>query len=184
MYHFLEQYDVLYENQFGFKTKHSTIDAVTKFATDVSLSLENKQSTLAVYLDLLKAFDTIDHSILLRKLLYYGVRDQALNWFRTYLLNRKQFVNHREFNSSIKTIECGVPQGFVLGPLLFIIYANDLPNFLNVNKTILFGDDTAIYLSGYNLNHLYTTMNLELEQLTNWFRANKLYVIFIFESSA
>ena len=131
LYSFLDVNDILYKNQFGFRRKHSTIDAVTKFVTDISRSLDDRESTLAVYLDLSKAFDTINHSILKTKLEFYGVRGQALDWFSSYLSNRKQYVSYMGSNSTVQNISCGVPQGSVLGPLLFIIYTNDLPNQLS-----------------------------------------------------
>jgi hypothetical protein len=174
LYYFLDQQDIFYDNQYGFRKKHSTIDAVTKFITDIAQSFENKQSTLAVYLDLSKAFDTIDHTILHKKLEYYGVRGLALDWFMTYLGNRRQYVNYRGSNSAVRAVECGVPQGSVLGPLLFIIYTNDLPNCLSITKAILFADDTTVYLASNDDKYLYSTMNRELDKLTDWFRANKL----------
>ena len=174
LYHFLEQQNILYTNQFGFRRKHSTIDAVTKFITDVVQSFEHKQSTLAVYLDLSKAFDTMDHNILHNKLEHYGVRGLSLDWFISYLRNRKQYVTYMGSNSDTRKVECGVPQGSVLGPLLFIIYTNDLPNCLNITKAILFADDTTVYMTSNNMKHLYTIVNHELDNLTDWFRANKL----------
>lgn len=92
----------------------------------------------------------------------------------TYLGNRKQYVNYRGSNSAVHAVECGVPQGSVLGPLLFIIYTNDLPNCLNITKAILFADDTTVYLASNDDKYLYSTMNRELDKLTDWFRANKL----------
>ena len=118
--------DLFYDSQFGFRHKHSTIDAVTKFITDTCKALDENEGILAVYLDLSKAFDTIDHSILLKKLEYYGTRGQALDWFSSYLYNRKQFVHYMGSNSHVETSNCGVPQGSVLGPLLFIVYTNYL----------------------------------------------------------
>ena len=174
LYFFLELNDLLYDNQFGFRRKHSTIDAAAKFITDTCTALDENKATLAVYLDLSKAFDTIDHSILLKKLNFYGIRGQALDWFSSYLYNRKQFVHYKGSDSHVETIKCGVPQGSVLGPLLFIIYTNDLPGCLNLTKSVLFADDTTVYLSSKNITYLYTTMNIELLNLTDWFRANKL----------
>ena len=190
LYFFLELNKILFDNQFGFRQKHSTIDAVTKFVTETCTSLDNNESTLAVYLDLSKAFDTIDHTILLNKLEFYGIRGQALDWFSSYLYQRKQFVHYMGNDSHVETIKCGVPQGSVLGPLLFIIYTNDLPGCLNLTKSILFADDTTIYLSSNNISYLYTTMNGELLKPTDWFRANKLslnisktnYILFTYQN--
>ena len=144
---FLNRHDILYANQYGFRKKHSTIDAITKFTNDTINSLENKESTLAVFLDLSKAFDTINHAILLNKLEHYGIRGTPLAWFKSYLSDRTQYVHYRGVNSDDQFIECGVPQGSVLGPLLFIIYTNDLPGALVTSKSILFADDTTIYYS-------------------------------------
>ena len=103
-----------------------------------------------------KAFDNLDHNILLRKLHHYGIRGIVLDWFRSYLTDRNMYVDYKGIMSKEHNINYGVPQGSVLGPLLFILYTNDLPNTLTVSKSILFADDTTIYYSHSNLNTLYS----------------------------
>jgi hypothetical protein len=152
----------------------SGLTAVTELCYNIVNSFEYNQSTLAVFLDLSKAFDTINHDILLKKLEWYGVRGRALEWFRSYLSNRTQFVLYNLTKSSTHTIPCGVPQGSVLGPLLFIIYTNDLPNCLTYSKAILFADDTTIYLNKENTLDMFDYVNSDLGALSEWFRANKL----------
>ena len=174
LYSFFQSKDMFYKHQYGFRQKHNTIDAITKIIDDIAKSYDAKQSTLAVYCDLSKAFDTIDHNILLQKLNFYGIRGVALKWFKSYLSHRTQYVHYKGHNSCTKNIQCGVPQGSVLGPLLFIIYTNDLPGCLHRTKSILFADDTTIYLSSDTYNNMHIIMNQELLQLTDWFRANKL----------
>jgi len=174
LYHFLLSQLVFYNSQYGFRPQHSTIHAVNEFVDDTIESFDNNKLTLSVFLDLSKAFDTIDHKILLNKLEWYGVRGVALEWFKSYLEQRKQYVQYKNSKSTTEIIPCGVPQGSVLGPLLFIIYTNDLPNCLSYSKAILFADDTTVYLSSSNIQYLYRSVNLDLESMAEWFRANKL----------
>ena len=147
---------------------------MTKLVSDIIKNTEAKESTLSVFLDLSKAFDTINHDILLKKLEFYGIRGIALNWFRSYLSDRQQYVCYDRVKSQPKFINFGIPQGSVLGPLLFIIYTNDLPDCINRATTILFADDTTIYKSSTNLKSLYDSMSQNLTILTDWFRGNKL----------
>ena len=174
LYQFLLSKTLFYPSQYGFRPQHSTNHAVHEFVDDTIASFDNKEHTIGIFLDLSKAFDTIDHKILISKLEWYGIRGKALDWFRSYLDNRKQYVQYKDSKSVVSTIPCGVPQGSVLGPLLFIVYTNDLPNSLSNCKTILFADDTTIYLSSTDITYLYRSANQDLETLTEWFRSNKL----------
>ena len=124
--------------------------------------MENKLHTLSTFLDLSKASDTIDHKILLHKLSHYGMKGVALNWFTSYLTGRRQYIKVNDFNSNISNVTCGVPHGSALGPLLFIIYINDLPKTLTYSSAILFADDTTVFAKSDDLNQLYNQLNEDL----------------------
>jgi hypothetical protein len=174
LFTFLESNKLLYQSQYGFRKNHSTTQAILEFVTKTVAALEDKKSTLAVFLDLSKAFDTINHGILLHKLEFYGIRGIAYDWIKSYLDNRKQFVVYNSCKSVEMSISCGVPQGSVLGPLLFLIYMNDLPDCLNNVNNILFADDTTLYQSARSIDDLYKTINIDLVTLSDWLKANKL----------
>merc|ERR1712074_407501 len=125
-------------------------------------------------IDLKKAFDTVNHTILLQKLEHYGIRDNALSWFKSYLEDRQQFVSVNSVDSEVNKITCGVPQGSVLGPILFLIYINDLPNISSKLKFFLFADDTNIFLDSDDYLSLQRTMNKELKKLYQWLTLNRL----------
>ena len=125
-------------------------------------------------MDFSKAFDTVNHGILLEKLCHYGIRGHALDWFISYLSNRKQFVAYNGAVSSTKTITCGVPQGSILGPLLLLIYINDLYNVCLESVAILFADDTNLFYSGSHIETLVRSINDELSNISTWLKANKL----------
>ena len=172
---FLNNNNILYGNQYGFREKHSTIHPVVqliKYITEQN-DKRTKDVTLSVFLDLSKAFDTISHDILLKKLDYYGIRGLANSWFTSYLSNRKQFTEFQGNISSTADINYGVPQGSILGPLLFLIYINDLPSSTNLN-ILSFADDTTAYMSGHDLPELNNTVNTELNKLYTWLCENKL----------
>ena len=133
-----------------------------------------KQVTLLLLIDFSKAFDLVDHSILLRKLDHYGIRGQALNWFKSYLTNRKQFVSIGSSKSSTNQILYGVPQGSILGPLLFIIYINDLPQISDIANFIMYADDANIFLIGENLNEVYDKLITLSDALVKWVDNNGL----------
>ena len=173
LYEYLVKNKILNKSQYGFRTLHSTTDAITELVSHILHNFDQRKFTLSVFLDLSKAFDTIDHNTLLKKLYHYGIRGIALDWFRSYL-ERKQFVKYKDCCSDIKDLTCGVPQGSVLGPLLFILYTNDLPSCLSNSKSLLFADDTTIYLSGDCRKAMFSKMKADISELIEWFRANKL----------
>ena len=127
-----------------------------------------------MFLDFSKAFDTVDHTILLTKLNFYGVRGIPLEWISSYLTNRKQFLTYNDCTSQQQRISCGVPQGSILGPLLFLIYVNDLAFVSESIYTIMFADDTNCFMTGNNLNELSQNLNQELSKIVIWLKANKL----------
>ena len=160
--------------QYGFRSKHSTFMALLDMYNKVSESIDLGNFTIGIFIDLSKAFDTIDHGILCHKLEHYGVRGIALEWFRDYLNSRKQCVSFNNVFSGFKEITCGVPQGSILGPLLFILYVNDITNCSKLLKFILFADDTNLFYSHKNMEDFIATTNQELGHLSDWFKANKL----------
>jgi hypothetical protein len=171
---FINKHKLLYKLQFGFREGHSTGMAVTLLVDKIVQALENKHFALSIFLDFSKAFDTVDHSILLSKLELYGIRGLAHNLINNYLSNRKQFVQIDGINSYSKTIQCGVPQGSILGPLLFLIYINDLPEVSTFLQTTVFADDTSAFASGSDIDNLINNANNELNKIYDWLKCNKL----------
>ena len=174
LYDFLEEKNIIFESQFGFRKKHSTTHALVDLTEAIRKAIDNKKFACGVFIDLQKAFDTVDHKILLAKLEHYGVRGVANDWFRSYLKNRKHYVSISETESEIATVNIGVPQGSVLGPLLFLLYINDLNISIMYSTTRHFADDTCLLNVNNSLKQLKKHMNRDLKNLYNWLIANKI----------
>ena len=174
LYSFLTKHNIISEKQYGFRKKYATYMALIDLVDKISCNFDEKNYTVGVFLDLSKAFDTIDHTILLNKLQCYGVRGSACNWFASYLHNRKQHVVFNKSESEYKEISCGVPQGSILGPLLFILYINDIEHVSDIIKPILFADDTSLFHSHACFNTLIQEVNIQLHKFSTWFNTNKL----------
>ena len=152
----------------------STVHAAAELVEQIASAIDGQRCCAGVFIDLKKAFDTVDHELLVEKLKVYGIRGVANKWLQNYLTNRKQYVVIDDHSSDMLDMTCGVPQGSVLGPILFIIYINDICNVSDVVKCVIFADDTNIFCSEKNLTDLQLTLNRELGKLFVWFSVNKI----------
>ena len=173
---FLEKYNILNKYQFGFRKGHSTEQAILEIIENLKTSIDNNLITCGVFIDFSKAFDTVNHEILLAKLFKYGIRGHSLKWFNSYLTNRLQFVQIDNVQSSTLTMTCGVPQGSTLGPLLFLIYINDIVNCSSIPSFRLFADDTNIFYVNKDPTELEIVMNRELKKFYDYCALNKLSI--------
>ena len=171
---YLSENSILYEKKFGFQTSHSTKHVILLLVNQLDQSFDESKLTLGIFIDLSKAFDTVYHKILTKKLELYGINGCNLVWFESYLSNRKQFITYTDKQTNIETIKCGVPQGSILGPLLFLIVVNDLHKVAKFLDPIMFADDTNLFYSHKNIKTLFQIVNSELKLVNEWFLANKL----------
>ena len=171
---FLEEHKFFVNEQFGFRKSHSSYMALMTLMDKLIESLDKGEYIMGIFLDFSKAFDTVDHEILLKKLYHYGIRGSAYDWFYSYLSDRKQYVTYNGFSSATKCVTCGVPQGSILGPLLFLIYINDRCGVCEYTTPILFADDTNLFCCGNYLGVMEKKVNSELTQISTWLKVNKL----------
>ena len=165
---------MLYPKQFGFQKGHSTDHALLQFVDQIYESFERNEYTIGVFIDLSKTFDTADHDILLKKLEIYGILGTHFQWFRNYLRNRKQYIQFDGWQkTSYKVVKCGAPQGFILGPLLFLLYINDLQFASDLIEPSMFADDTNLFYSNKDINFAFLKVNDELQKINEWFISNK-----------
>ena len=176
MSQYLETNKLLNENQGGFRKGKSTISTIAAFTDDILKGLNEKQYTVACFIDLRKAFDTINHEILLKKIVAFGVTDKIKLWITNYLKNRQQKCTVNGRTSSELLIRCGVPQGSILGPLLFLMYINDIDDGLIHSKVQLYADDTVIYASHEDEGVAHLWVSEDLKVLSNWCNKNQLTV--------
>ena len=170
---FLDSNNILSQHQFGFRKKHSTSHPMLLFMNKITSALENKEYSIAIFCNLRKAFDSVNHKTLLMKLQKLGIMGTELKWFNSYLTHRKQFVQVNNSISKLLNVSIGVPQGSILGPLLFIIYINDLPKCSEF-ISFLFADDTTLLLSHQDIDFLITMVNIELKKISFYFRQHGL----------
>ena len=170
----MEKYEILYELQFGFRAGYSTTHALIHMTETIRSALDSGSVTCGIFVDFQKAFDTVNHEILLKKLDHYGFRGVINNWFRSYLTDRKQKVVINGFESESKNLPHGVPQGSVLGPILFLIYINDLHRSIKHSTTYHFADDTNLLHISKDYKTLQRKVNYDLFSLHKWLTANKI----------
>jgi len=176
LYSYLETNNVLFDYQFGFRHNHSTTLALIDVVDKLYENLDKHNKVIGIYLDLQKAFDTVNHDILLHKLHNYEIRGVALDWFRNYLSGRYQYTTVNGVNSELTAITCGVPQGSALGPVLFLVYVNDIKNAVPGDQIKLFADDTNLFLFGCTIGDTNFYSNIKLNKLCDWLIGNKLSV--------
>jgi retron-type reverse transcriptase len=172
------KYNLMFNGQYGFRQNHSTELAALEVIDQIVCQMDKNEIPLNIFLDLSKAFDCINHNILLFKLKYYGFQDSSHKLIQSYLANRKQYVSFNEVNSDCLTIDVGVPQGSILGPLLFLIYINDIQNSVNFFRPVIYADDTTLgtCLSYFGINavDIESNINEELANIHTWLKVNKL----------
>ena len=174
LYDFLNKYNCLYKKQFGFRNSHSINHALITITETIREALDRDEYSCGVFLDFHNAFDTVNHKNLIGKLNHYSIRGLSLDWFKSCLTNRQQETSIKGIFSDSLTVSYGVPQGSILGPLLFLIYINDLNNAIAHSMVHHFADDTNITFSQKSLQKVNKSINHDFSLLVQWLRANRI----------
>lgn len=176
IYEYLIKYKLIHPNQSGFRSKHSCVTALTKIVDHILKEMDQGNYTGVLFLDFKKAFDMVNHTILLSKLKVYKLDDLSLNWFRSYLSERSQKVIINNYESSAQNIRYGIPQGSILGPLLFLLYINDLPLYVDHSMSDLYADDTTIHFSSNSISDINIKLNEDMEKVQGWCTSNDMVI--------
>ena len=174
LYTFLDYNNIIYDLQFGFRQQYSIPHALVNITENIRKTLDDGNIGCGVFVDLQKAFDAVDHQILLAKLNHYGICGVSNDWFKSYLSNCNQYVSINGYESGLATINCGVPQGSVLGPLLSLLYINDLNQAIKFCKVHHFANDTNLSCLSNSIKNVNKLANADLKHLLNWLNANKI----------
>ena len=170
----IEAQNLLSDNQWGFRKNHSTEGLLLHLTDTWKWALDNNLKVGVLFIDFRKAFDSVNHTILLQKLKAVGISGNLLSWMGSYLLNRDQFVQVNEVKSDTSSIKFGVPQGSILGPKLFSLYVNDFPESVTSGELYMFADDTTIFTISDNIDTITKAMQVILDQVLSWCGANRL----------
>ena len=176
LYQYLREHNILSPFQCSFRKCHSTKFVALSLADTIRRNMDQGMLTGAVFIDFRKAFDSVNHDLLLQKLSYMGVLDKELAWFKDYLHDRTQVLDFQGVSSDPEPISIGVPQGSNLGPLLFILHVNDLPNVMNCCSMLMYADDTILFYTASKVNALQERLNEELKVIECWLRQNNLFL--------
>ena len=174
LYNFLEKKEIIFLLQFGFCRKYSATHALIHLTDKIRHEIDKGNCACRIFVDFQKTFDTVDHHILLKKLEYYGVRGISNKWFPSYLNNRWQFASINDYKSNLADVKCGVSQGSILRPLLFLIYINDLHAAIKYSEVHHFADDTNLLNFNSCVKSINKQFNYDLKNLSNWLKANKI----------
>ena len=176
LYEYFDENNIINENQFGFRSSHSTTHALINATENLYKSLDNDLHTIGIFIDFSKAFDTVNHSVLCSKLEHYGIHGNMLNLITSYLCDRDQYVSYGSKHSTNLPLKHGVPQGSVLGPLLFLIYINDITYCTKLAKFVLFADDSNLFISHIDRDTAYRLANIAVSEVFMYCSANSIVI--------